>query len=154
MCNVHVVTNNGFSLLSICFQDKWSLSTYHIELKKRRSETEVVFLIFFIPIFHIWLRTIFKFKCHLHDMTIKHQSGLKCISSYIDYLKVLTRLSFFIVLLYCLSCQLLVYLIEFPNLIKNVICLPEYYMCMYAFLLLFWRHKGTSQTNIINKFTF
>ena len=122
-----------------------TIDVSHRIKKKKKWNRGCFFLYFFIPIFHIWLRTIFKFKCHLHDMTIKHQSGLKCISSYIDYLKVLTRLSFFIVLLYCLSCQLLVYLIKFPNLIKHVICLPEYFMYMYAFLLLFWRHKGTSQ---------
>ena len=136
MCNVYVLTNSGFSLLSICFQDKWSLSTYHIELRKKELKQRLFFWYFFKPICHIWLRTIFKFKCNSHDVTIKHQSGLKCISSYIDYLKVLTRLSLFIVLLYCLSCQLLVYFIEFPNLIKNAICLPEYYMYMYMYAFL------------------
>lgn len=89
---------------------------------------------------------VFTFKINGHyrritsnekKIEIKHQSGLKSITSYIDCLKVLTRLSFVIVLLYCLSCQLLLYYIDIPNLIKkNAIFLLEYYIYMYAFLLL------------------
>lgn len=51
MCIFYVVTYNGFSLLSIYFQNKWPLSTYHIELKKNWNQTSIR-----LKIYHILYR--------------------------------------------------------------------------------------------------